>query len=427
MDCIKIKRYYLFFPDKEKTENGYKPDARLRFRIRWDKYKVDFNVGYRVKLSQWDKHTQRCRVKTVNFQKQSARQINRTIQSVENMVENVFTSFELKGIVPSPNQLKDKFYFFHDRKNGLNVKQEKILLDYFDKFVETEGDFHNWTNSTYRKFQSIRNHLEEYDSCLTFKSFNNAGLVKFIAWLRDEKQMRNTTILQELSFVKWFLRWATANDICHTLDFLQFKPKLKTSQKKIIFLDWSELLSVYNHEFPSTQKHLERVRDVFCFCCFTSLRYSDVVNLKRSDVFKDYISLTTIKTADSIKIELNNYSRSILDKYANQKYPNNRALPVISNQKMNNYLKKIGKACGINQPITETYYKGNTRIEKICPKYKLLGTHVGRRTFICNALSLGIPPQVIMKWTGHSDYKAMKPYIDIADSVKFEAMKAFNK
>ena len=60
-------------------------------------------------------------------------------------------------------------------------------------------------------------------------------------------------------------------------------------------------------------------------------------------------------------------------------------------------------------------------------KYTLLGTHAGRRTFICNALALGIPPQVVMKWTGHSDYKAMKPYIDIADDIKANAMSKFNQ
>ena len=46
---------------------------------------------------------------------------------------------------------------------------------------------------------------------------------------------------------------------------------------------------------------------------------------------------------------------------------------------------------------------------------------------ICNALALGIPAQVVMKWTGHSDYKAMKPYIDIADDIKANAMNKFNQ
>ena len=149
--------------------------------------------------------------------------------------------------------------------------------------------------------------------------------------------------------------------------------------------------------------------------------------MRRTDVFDDHISLTTVKTADAIRIELNKYSRAILDKYAADHFEGNLALPVISNQKMNDYLKDVGKACSLDAPITITYYKGNERIDEVFPKYELLGTHAGRRTFICNALSLGISPQVVMKWTGHSDYKAMKPYIDIADAAKVEAMRLFNR
>lgn len=94
---------------------------------------------------------------------------------------------------------------------------------------------------------------------------------------------------------------------------------------------------------------------------------------------------------------------------------------------MNDYLKELAELAEINERVRETYYKGNERIEEVTPKYALLGTHAGRRTFICNALSLGIPPQVVMKWTGHNDYKAMKPYIDIADDIRVNAMDKFNQ
>lgn len=94
---------------------------------------------------------------------------------------------------------------------------------------------------------------------------------------------------------------------------------------------------------------------------------------------------------------------------------------------MNEFLKELGELAEINEPIREVYYKGNLRIDETTPKYALLGTHAGRRTFICNALSLGIPTQVVMKWTRHSDYKAMKPYIDIADDIRANAMDKFNQ
>lgn len=206
-----------------------------------------------------------------------------------------------------------------------------------------------------------------------------------------------------------------------------FKPKLKDTQKKIIFLRWEELNRLREFKIPPTKQAFERVRDVFLFQWFTGLRYSDVSNLRRSDIKGDPIEVTTVKTSDSLIIELNDHSWAILEKYKDVEFENDKALPVITNQKMNDYLKELAELAEINEPVRQTYYKGNERIDEVTPKYALLGTHAGRRTFICNALALGIPPQVVMKWTGHSDYKAMKPYIDIADDIKANAMSKFNQ
>lgn len=143
------------------------------------------------------------------------------------------------------------------------------------------------------------------------------------------------------------------------------------------------------------------LRDVFLFQCFTGLRYSDVFNLRKSDIKGDHIEVTMIKTSDSLIIELNNHSKAILDKYKDVAFEDDKVLPVITNQKMNDYLKELAKLAGIDEPVRQTFYRGNECIDEVTPKYALLGTHAGRRTFICNALALGIPTQVVMKWTGH--------------------------
>ena len=107
-------------------------------------------------------------------------------------------------------------------------------------------------------------------------------------------------------------------------------------------------------------------------------------------------------------------------------FEENKVLPIITNQKMNDYLKELAELAGIDGTVRQTCYRGNERIDEVTPKYALLGTHPGSRTFICNVLALGIPPQVVMKWTGHSDYRAMKPYIDITDNIRANAMSKFN-
>ena len=144
-----------------------------------------------------------------------------------------------------------------------------------------------------------------------------------------------------------------------------FKPKIKGvdgNSKEVIYLtpDEIKLLQGYKGNI-----HLEHVRDVFLFSCFTGLRYSDVVKLTRDDVKDGYIQIVTQKTSDGIKIELNKYSQSILDKYDGLTFGRGRALPVISNQKMNKSLKELGRLCGIDEPQRIVYFTGNIRHENL--------------------------------------------------------------
>lgn len=311
--------------------------------------------------------------------------------------------------------------------NAMPSRTPNLLWRAYDAFIAERGRINSWTEATYNKFEVVRNLLYAFRPDLDFSHFDTNGLNDYIHFLCTTKNMCNTTVINHLGFLKWFLRWSLDKGYHHCRDFEWFKPKLRKTAKKVIFLTNDELNRLQSTSIPSRKMYLERVRDVFLFCCFTGLRYSDVCNLKRSDVKKKTIEITTIKTADSLVIELNDQSRAILNKYKKFVFSDNKALPVISNQRMNAYLKELGKLAALNEPVRRTYFKGNRRIDEVVPKYQLLATHVGRRTFVCNALSLGIPPEVVMKWTGHSDYGAMKPYIDIADKVKASAMRRFNR
>ena len=80
----------------------------------------------------------------------------------------------------------------------------------------------------------------------------------------------------------------------------------------------------------------------------------------------------------------------------------------------------------MNDKIKIVQYSGSKREEKVYEKWQLITTHCGRKTFVVNSLYLGIPAEVIMRWTGHSDYNSMKPYIDIVDELKKKEMDKFN-
>ena len=428
---MNIKRNIIFaLESRKKNGTPIIENVPIRMRVVYCGQRIEFTTGYRIDVVKWDADKQRVKNGCTNKLKQSATEINTDLLKYYADIQDIFKEFEVIDLIPTTDQLRTAF----NNKLKKNIPQEPIqeepsvsFWDTFTEFVRECGIQNNWMDATYEKFTATRRHLEDFDKNLTFEALTESKLTEYVNFLRDTKNLRNSTIGKQIGFLKWFLRWGKKKGYNNNIAFDTFKPKLKTTQKKVIFLTWAELTRLREYNIPETKKYLDRVRDVFLFQCFTGLRYSDVFNLRRSDVKENHIEVTTVKTADSLIIELNNHSKTILDKYKDVHFEHDKVLPVITNQKMNDYLKELAELAEINEPVRETYYKGNQRIDETMPKYALLGTHAGRRTFICNALSLGIPAQVVMKWTGHSDYKAMKPYIDIADDIRANAMDKFNQ
>ena len=429
---MNIKRNIIFALEGRK-KNGIPvvDNVPIRMRVVFGGQRIEFTTGYRIDTAKWDADKKKVKNGCTNKLKQSASEINTDLLRQYTEIQNVFKEYEVQDILPTVKQIKDAFNA-RMRKQSAEVKEagtEDPTISFweaFGLFVKECRLQNNWAESTSKKFATVKNHLNEFNAALSFDIFTEEGMKDYVDFLR-KKDMRNSSVSKQIAFLKWFLRWCTKKGYCHNTAYEDFNPKLKSAPKKVIFLTNDELNKLKTVEIPHNKQYLERVRDVFLFCCFSGLRYSDVYNLKRSDVKPGHIEITTVKTADSLIIELNNHSKAILEKYKDIHFEDHKALPVISNQKMNVYLKELGELAEINDPVRETFYKGSKRIDIVTPKYALLGTHAGRRTFICNALALGIPAQVVMKWTGHSDYKAMKPYIDIADNIKADAMSRFNQ
>lgn len=428
---MNIKRNIIFTLESRKKDGVLiVENVPIRMRVNFASKRIEFTTGYRIDAAKWDADKQRVKNGCSNKLKQAASEINVSLLGYYTEIQDIFKKFEVEEIMPTQEQIKEAFNALH-KPIEEEVKPRKstpnAFYKVFDEFVRDCGRKNDWTDSTYEKFAAVKNHLMNFRDELTFDFFDERGLNNYVTYVRDVKEMRNSTIGKQLSFLKWFLRWAFKKGVHQNNAYDSYKPKLKNTQKKIIFLTWEELNKLREFEIPAAKQAFDRVRDVFLFQCFTGLRYSDVFNLRRSDIKGDHIEVTTVKTSDSLIIELNNHSKAILDKYKDVAFEDDKVLPVITNQKMNDYLKELAELAGIDEPVRQTYYRGNERIDEVTPKYALLGTHAGRRTFICNALALGIPPQVVMKWTGHSDYKAMKPYIDIADDIKANAMSKFNQ
>jgi integrase len=403
----------------------------IRLRVCYEGKRIDFSTGFRIDAAKWNNVQQRVKKGCSNKQNWAYNEINAVLSNYETIVHDIFKEYECKLKIPSVNDVKREFSARttrHDvEQEAKNGSKLKIFFDVYDEFVSIVGIQNSWSKTPYIKYKWLKAVLTEFNNDITFDYLDDNGLTKFIEFLINTRHLHNDTIKKTIVFLKTFLRWSYDKGYSTNNIFTTYKFRLKIIPRKVIYLDSDELKRIINLDIPEEKNYLRHVRDVFVFMCFTGLRYSDALNLRRSDIKGNKIEITTIKTNDSLIIELNKHSKAILDKYKDISFKDNKALPVISGQRMNDYLKDLAKMAHINEAVRMVHYEGMNRIERVYPKYELITSHVARRTFVCRALAIGIPPNIIMKWTGHSDYKAMTPYIAIADNTKAAAMKKFDQ
>lgn len=408
-------------------------EARVRCRVKWDGSRqiVAVNIGYRINVERWDSEGQHCVPRSYHGRSRTpAAEINGLIDQLRLTADNYFLNTE----TPDPEALREVLQKAI-RPNETAREHRRNVFTAYDAFMAERGGRNKWTDATITKMMNVRRHLKEWRENLKWEDFDEAGLYSYVEHLRTSTQMdnrssrrglRDSTVEKHVALLKWFLGWADHKGLLTSCDYRMFRPKLQKVDNPVIFLEWEELMTLYNIDLQE-RPDLARVRDVFAFCAFTSLRYSDVKALRWSDVDDTCITVVTQKTSDALRIELNDYSSALLGRYVDEAFPDDRVFPVISNQKMNEKLKELGKLCGFDRLVRMTEFRNGKRVDSLVSKWSLLSTHAARRTFICNALMMGIAPNIVMRWTGHADYDSMKPYIAVADSVKAKEMEKFNR
>lgn len=293
-------------------------------------------------------------------------------------------------------------------------KKSFTLYDAFEEYIK-EAEVKKTINSR-RIYEITRDKIKAFDQdkryLLTFDNLDSKFESKFTEYLMVDCGLVNNTIGRYMKTIKSFMHFATERGYSNNYKFKSFK--VIKQDADIIYLTESELLAVYNLEGLS--KSLSMVRDAFCLGCFTGLRFSDLSELRSANLKQNFIELKSKKTRDFLRIPLNDYAKEIL-----KKHEGNPPI-MISNQKMNDYIKDIGMQAGIDSPVILTKYQGATKIEKSEPKYKFLSSHSARRTFVTLSLEKGMRPEVVMSITGHKDYATFKKYIKLTENVKLAEM-----
>ena len=449
--------YYL-----DKKENK-KKEHQVRITVAMRGVRMVGTIGYNVPMSMWDAKRKQFKKGVANSDGVDSDIIKSRLSDIESHFNNLelrttdkFTMEQLRAeLAKAIAKNQAKLAAINDgasedvieKKEAEAEKKErkpkvKPATEYVDEFIREESRLKEWSLETLKMVKSFKNHLLKFKKTAGLDFFNKDGLDKYITYLRADCGLEENSVQKQYKNLTWFLRWAIRKGYTQIRDVESYEPVFKTVKKPVIFLTKEELDKLYKLEIPASGTVLKlrtyegeeyektvqdsaamsKARDLFCFCAFTSLRYSDVVEVRKTDIHQGVMTVTTQKTHDRLPIVLHKNALAILDKYKDEDFKNGKALPYITNQQMNRALKDLGEICGFNTPYTITCYRNGTRYDEVYPKYELIGTHTGRKTFICFALSNGVPPDVVMKFTGHCDYKSMKPYIDITESAKRDAI-----
>lgn len=415
-----LKKRIRFVPESRKKEGKLiRKNVPIRGYVTFNGIRIFFPTGARCDLSKWDNIKERVKPNTLNTYKQKASDLNYILDSLYAGLEDFFRSCEYNRTTPNKKDILTAVRNLRNRRKPLDNTVDSL----FDEFIQKEGLQGAWSKGTKQKVETIQRHIKKFNPDLKVGDITPETLSEFMQYLIN-KGLRDSTVNKAVKVTKWFCRWAADSGYMDNPEVLKFRPKYKKPKNPVIvFLTWDELMTLYDLDVSGPK--LSEAKDCFLFSCFTGLRYSDVKRLKKSDIKENEIVTTTKKTDATLSIELNKYSRAILDKYKD--IPGPLALPVADNGELNDRLKTIGELAKFNDPITKVYYRAGKRIEDTRPKSEYLTFHVGRRTFVTNSLYLGIPAQVIMKWTGHSDFETMKPYLAIVDKMKQAEMNKWDK
>jgi integrase len=309
-------------------------------------------------------------------------------------------------------------------KTGKN-KLEKAKVDFLfqKKKVLKEG-----TLKEYRTiFKSLTDMEKKEKDPLDFSSFNQAFYNRYEQFLlgksnpyKEEQGLLNDTIAKYCATLKSFLQWCHENGYHQNpAAYSKIKTQIKRKTKnEIVTLTEAEVFQLMDKDL-SDNLSLERVRDLFCFGCFTGQRFSDIMRFNKDDFDGKKWDFISMKTKKRVVVPMTGFVKHalpILKKY-------NYSLPVISNQKFNEYLKKIGKAAEINTPVHIVRYSGINEIQMRHPKHEFMASHMARRTFVTIMLEKGVPITVVQKITQHADIRTLLKYEGHTENALFESLK----
>ncbi|MBY0486086.1 MAG: site-specific integrase [Flavobacteriaceae bacterium] len=388
---MKEKVSILFYAKRAKTNvSGLVP---IYSRITVDGKRIELTTGRFVEFSKWSAEAGKMKGTT-----DEARSINSQLDILKLKIIDAQMELVHKNVPVTAESLKLKLTGSAERPRML----VPIFQDHNNKIKELIGK--EYAAGTLERYTTSLKHTIEFlewkfkISDIDIKQIDHAFITDYEFYLRSVRNCSNNTAVKYIKNFNKIIKICLANDWLDKNPFSNYKSKIKEVERG--FLSEEELQSVLDKEFKTDR--LALVRDIFLFSCFTGLAYIDVKNLTKSHISigidgERWIYTHRQKTESASKIPILPVTQMIIDKYADHPQSSNQnvLLPILSNQKMNAYLKEIATICEIEKELT---------------------FHIARHTFATTVtLTNGVPIESVSKMLGHKNIKTTQHYAKILD------------
>ncbi len=342
---------------------------------------------------------------------EAARTTNNYLDSLKTKLRKIFVTLEEKGEGITAEKIKNIYL-------GKNARQKTLLevFKYHNEKMEAQvgGDF---AEGTFERYKTSAGLLEkfirhQYDVAdMPLDDLDHEFVTNLEFWFKTVRKCNHNTTMKYITNLRKIINLALRNRWMEEDPFGRFKITLREVKREALTMD--ELERLQQKEFGTNR--LDQVRDIFVFCCYTGLAYADVAKLHTSQLSrgidgKHWIFTERTKTKTASNIPLLSPALALIEKYKEHPQAVNKGLvlPVLTNQKMNAYLKEIADLCGIGKTLT---------------------THLARHTFATTVtLTNGVPIETVSSMLGHKNLKTTQIYAKVVQTkVSMDMEKLENK
>ena len=396
---MKTKVSILFYAKRAKASvNGLVP---IYTRITINGKRIELSSNRFVEMSKWSTEAGKMKGNS-----EEARSINSHLDMLRIQIIDMQMELVHKKIPVTAETLKNKILGVDERARMLIP----IFQDHNNKIKELVGK--EYAPGTLERYKTSLSHTIEFlqwkykVSDIEINKIDHAFITDYEFWLRSVRNCANNTAVKYIKNFNKIIKICLANDWLDKNPFVNYKSKVKEVER--VYLSEEEIQKIINKDLKT--ERLSLVRDIFLFSCFTGLAYIDVKNLTKSHISigidgEKWIFTHRQKTESASKIPILPLTQMIIDKYEDnpQSVNQEKLLPILSNQKMNAYLKEIATVCNIEKELT---------------------FHIARHTFATTVtLTNGVPIESVSKMLGHKNLRTTQHYAKVLDKKVSEDMK----